>query len=191
PEGQMATAGNSDAQAKIKDLEEELRLKESQINNLKAELQSKDALIDDLSAQANAQPVQNYSGNVGNVTESEYEMTYQEGRNAFENRNYEAAIQYFEALLATSTTNSLSDNAQYWIGECHFALKQYDAAIIDFEKVMTFPNSNKNVDAQFKLGLCYLRKGSTAKAVEEFERLNADYPGNRFQQRVNQILAQL
>jgi tol-pal system protein YbgF len=118
-------------------------------------------------------------------------MRYQEGRNAFEGKNYEAAIQYFESLLSMSTTHSLADNAQYWIGESHYALRQYDAAIIDFEKVLTFPKSNKNVDSQFKLGMCYMKKGNSAKAAEEFERLNADYPGNRFESRVNQILSGL
>lgn len=191
PEEQFTSAEKAKYERKIAQLEEELRGKNREINNLKSDLQSKDALIDDLSSRTAAAPVRNYTATTSSVGNSDYEIRYQEGRNSFESKNYEAAIQYFESLLAMSTTHSLADNAQYWIGESHFALKQYDAAIIDFEKVLTFPKSNKNVDSQFKLGFCYLRKGNTAKAAEEFERLNADYPGNRFQQRVNQILSQM
>ena len=191
PEEQVTPAEKQALENQISQLEAQLQQKNLEISNLKSDLQSKDALIDDLSSRSTSStPTQSYAS-TSSMGTSDYEVRYQEGRNAFEGKNYEAAIQYFESLLSMSTTNSLSDNAQYWIGESHYALRQYDAAIIDFEKVLTFPKSNKNVDAQFKLGMCYLKKGNSAKAAEEFERLNADYPGNRFQQRVNQILSGL
>ena len=191
PEEQFTSAEKTEYERRISQLESELQAKNSEISNLKSDIQSKDALIDNLSTQSTTAPARNYSAVTSPSGNSDYEIRYNQGREAFEGRNYEAAIQYFESLLSMSTTHSLADNAQFWIGESHFALKQYDAAIIDFEKVLTFPKSNKNVDSQFKLGMCYMRKGNTAKAAEEFERLNADYPGNRFQQRVNQILAEL
>jgi len=72
------------------------------------------------------------------------------------------------------------DNAQYWIGECHYAMRQYEKAIMDFEKVFTFPKSNKLDDAQFKLGLCYIRKGENQKAREEFQRLLDVYPKSEY-----------
>ena len=192
PEEQLSSAQKQALEKQISQLEEQLRQKNIEISNLKSDLQSKDALIDDLSSRTtSSSSTQSYASTSTSIGKSDYEMRYQEGRNSFESKNYEAAIQYFESLLAMSTTHSLADNAQYWIGESHYALKQYDAAIIDFEKELTFPKSNKNVDAQFKLGMCYLKKGNSAKAAEEFERLNADYPGNRFEQRVNQILSGL
>lgn len=191
PEEQFTSAEKAEYERRISQLESELEEKDRVISNLRSDIQSKDALIDNLSSQSTTTPVRNYNATAAPSGNSDYEIRYQQGREAFEGRNYEAAIQYFESLLSMSTTHSLSDNAQFWIGESHFALRQYDAAIIDFEKVLTFPKSNKNVDSQFKLGMCYMRKGNNAKASEEFERLNADYPGNRFQQRVNQILAEL
>ena len=191
PAEQVSSAEKQAFENQITQLEEQLRQKNIEISNLKSDLQSKDALIDDLSSQTSSTPTRSYASTTTSMGTSDYEMRYQEGRNAFEGKNYEASIQYFESLLSTSTTHSLADNAQYWIGECHYALKQYDAAIIDFEKVLTFPKSNKNVDSQFKLGMCYLKKGNSSKAAEEFERLNADYPGNRFQQRVSKILSEL
>ncbi|MBN1408543.1 MAG: tetratricopeptide repeat protein [Calditrichaceae bacterium] len=192
PEEEVTPAEKQALENQITQLEDQLRQKNVEISNLKADLQSKDALIDDLSSRpTSSTSSQSYASTSTSMGTSDYEMRYQEGRNAFEGKNYEAAIQYFESLLSMSTTHSLADNAQYWIGESHYALKKYDAAIIDFEKVLTFPKSNKNVDAQFKLGMCYLKKGNSAKAAEEFQRLNADYPGNRFEQRVNQILSGL
>jgi len=191
PVGDMSNAEKENYERQISKLENDLRDRDREISNLKSDLASKETMIDQMSGEGISTPTRGFTETVSSIAPEEYEMRYQEARDAFEARNYEAAVQYFESLLAASTTHPLSDNAQYWIGESHFALKQYDAAIIDFEKVLTFPKSNKNVDAQFKLGLCYARKGNSTKAAEEFERLNADYPGNRFEDRVNSILSNL
>jgi tol-pal system protein YbgF len=187
-----AVAEQQKYETRIAKLEEELKSKNREINVLKSELSSKESQIDNLSRQSQmSAPVRGTSTIVSSIAPEEYEARYQQARNAFESRNYETAIQYFESLLAASTTHSLASNAQYWIGECYYALKQYDAAIIAFEKVLTFPRTNKNIDSQFKIGLCYARKGNKTKAAEEFERLNNNYPGHRFQSRVNDILSRL
>lgn len=187
-----AVAEQQKYETRIAKLEEELKSKNREINALKSELSAKEAQIDNLSRQSQMPaPVRGTSTVVSAISPEEYETRYQQARNAFESRNYETAIQYFESLLAASTNHPLASNAQYWIGECYYALKQYDAAIIAFEKVLTFPKTNKNVDAQFKIGLCYARKGNKEKAAEEFERLNNNYPGHRFQSRVNDILSRL
>ena len=68
---------------------------------------------------------------------------------------------------------------------------QYKKAIIDFEKVFTFPKSNKNPDAQFKLGVCYVRLGDSAKAREEFQRLIDVYPESSYVGRAQDHLAGL
>jgi tol-pal system protein YbgF len=121
----------------------------------------------------------------------DYQGNYDRGLEHFHSRDYRSAIEVFESLLATSANNSLSDNAQYWIGESHYALGQYDKAIIDFEKVFTFPKSNKDDDAQYKLGLCYMRKGDNVKAREEFQRLLDLYPKSEYISRVKEKLNSL
>lgn len=109
----------------------------------------------------------------------------------FNDRNYQNAIEAFESLLASQANHSLADNAQFWIGECHYALGQYKKALIDFEKVFTFPKSNKNDSAQFKLGLCYLRLGDKSKAREEFQRLVDVYPKSEYLKRAQSHLQEL
>ena len=132
-----------------------------------------------------------YSATAGDVPPGEYQMRYQEGLDLFHARNYIQAVDVFESLIASDANNSLSDNAQYWIGESHYALGQYKKAVIDFEKVFTFPKSNKNPDAQFKLGLCYIRLGDSAKAGEEFQRLIDVYPESDYAGRAQDHLAGL
>ncbi len=184
----IALPPSNDQNQKIKKLESQIREKDQVIANLQRELNLKDDQIQQLSAAKSSAPTYTASA-IGAVSPEEYENRYNEARAAFESRNYHEAIQLFESLLASSTNNSLADNAQYWIGESQYALKQYDAAILSFEKVFTFTNSNKKDDAQFKLGMCYLRKGDKQKAQEQFERLRSDYPKSEYISRIDKVMA--
>jgi tol-pal system protein YbgF len=169
-------------------LKQQLSQKDAQISDLKQQIKNQNIQISQLESQkTTTMPV--YSSTVGDVPPGEYQMRYQEGLDLFHARNYKQAIDIFESLISSDANNSLSDNAQYWIGESHYALGQYKNAIIDFEKVFTFPRSNKNPDAQFKLGLCYVRLGDTAKASEEFQRLIDVYPESNYVSRAREHLA--
>ena len=183
---------------------EQMQNAEKEIASLKSQIEKKDLLINDLKSQVRAQSEQIYqlesqkqsqpvrgAVTVGDVPPGEYQSRYQEGLDLFHGQQYRDAIQIFESLLASSANNSLSDNAQYWIGECHYALREYKKAIIDFEKVFTFPKSNKNDAAQFKLGLCYVRLGDGNKARDEFQRLLDVYPNSDYVARAREHLAEL
>ncbi len=183
---QQESQDASKYEKEISDLKKQVRQKDQTITNLESQVAVKETEIQDLESKTKSRTV---SAPAGTIAMEDYKDYYNGARASFEARNYQAAIGQFEALLASSSTHSLADNAQYWIGESHFALRQYDAAIIDFEKVLTFPNSNKKADAQFKLGFCYLLKKEKSKAVEEFERLKADYPKSKLNSRVERLLA--
>jgi tol-pal system protein YbgF len=175
----------------VDDLKKQVENKDKLITDLKAQVRAQSDQIYQLETQKQAQPARTVAVAVGDVSPEEYQSRYQEGMDLFHANQYRPAIQVFENLLASSTNNSLSDNAQYWIGESHYALREYKKAIIDFEKVFTFPKSNKNDAAQFKLGLCYVRLGDNAKAGEEFQRLIDVYPQSEFVKRAQEHLAGL
>jgi tol-pal system protein YbgF len=179
---------------------------DKEIKELKAQLEKKDALIADLKAQIRNQSEQIYqmetrkqaasgptyaTGPVSDVAPGEYQQRYDQALDLFHSSQYKAAREMFQSLLASDASNSLSDNAQYWIGECNYAMRQYKKAIMDFEKVFTFPQSNKNDAAQFKLGLCYEQLGDAAKAREEFQRLVDVYPKSEYVSRARQHLSSL
>ena len=113
-------------------------------------------------------------------SQSGYERDYQAAYDAFNQGSYDRALTRFTNLLQRSRDNSLSDNAQYWIGECYYAKKDYNKALIEFEKVFTFAKSNKKDDAQLKLGLCYLRMNDKESAHRELTRLLSKYPDSEF-----------
>jgi len=118
------------------------------------------------------QPVRR--GNAARPFNERYEMA----RSAYQARQYKKAIQEFEVLLGENMNHSLSDNCQYWIGESYWGLGKYQQAAAAFEKVFTFAKSNKDVDAQLKLGLCYLRLNDKSRAREEFQKLIDNYPSS-------------
>ncbi len=122
---------------------------------------------------------------------SSFAGRYQEARQDYLNRHYREAIQKFEALLDIDTQNSLSDNCQYWIGECYYGLGNYQQAIIAFEKVFSFPQSNKDDAAQLKLGLCYMRLNDKKRAKAELQKLIDNYPTSEFVSIAKRLIAKI
>lgn len=107
-----------------------------------------------------------------------FSSRYESARSAYQARQYKKAIQDFEVLLSENMNHSLSDNCQYWIGESYWGLGKYQQAAAAFEKVFTFAKSNKDVDAQLKLGLCYLRLNDKDRARKEFQKIIDNYPSS-------------
>ena len=128
----------------------------------------------------------NQTGNVplstsgGTIGGDDFYYQYQEARQAYKSKNYDEAIQQFETLLVNDTQHTLSDNCQYWVGESYYAKGNYQQAILSFEKVFTFPQSNKNDASQLKLGLSYMRLNEISKAKEELQKLIDEYPTSEY-----------
>jgi tol-pal system protein YbgF len=167
----------------------DLAAKEAEIKKLKNELKEKEAKIERLESQSS--PAVQAPVMADNINEQEYTDLYQQGLNLFNNHQYKEAITVFKRLIASNDNYSLSDNAQYWIGESNYMLGNYKAAILDFEKVFTYPKSNKNDYAQFKLGKCYLRLGDKQRAREEFQRFLDQYPKSPLRAKAQKELEKL
>ncbi len=184
---------------------------QNQVNDLQKEIQKKDMVIADLKAQlmtkdeelAQKPAVGSKTGfyresaksgaqvSSGQIPSGEYRSKYEEGISEFNDKQYNQALQTFEQLLASDLNNDLSDNAQYWVGECFFALGKYHEAVMAFEKVFTFRNSNKNDYAQFKIGQCYYLLKDYQRARQEFQQFLDNYPKSSLDQRAREYLAKM
>ena len=122
---------------------------------------------------------------------AQYTKVYTESLGALQNNNYDIAIKGFQKLVIEDHTHDLADNAQYWLAECYYSQKDYKRAIIEFEKVFTFVNTNKNDDAQYKIALSYQSIGNIVKARSEFQRLIEYFPGSEFYQQAKAALKSL
>jgi TolA-binding protein len=118
----------------------------------------------------------------------DYRNRYLRALALHQNGDNERAIELFRQLLDEDKTHELADNAQYWIGECFYTLKQYRQAIVEFEKVFSFQQTNKDDDAQFKLGLCYLALDDRTRANDELQRLIDYYPQSEFIKNAQQLM---
>ncbi|MBU0519825.1 tetratricopeptide repeat protein [bacterium] len=118
----------------------------------------------------------------------DYQTDYRRGYDLFNEGKYNDAGTVFNSLIQRNRDHDLADNAQFWLGECHYALKQYESALAEFEKVFIYPNSNKSDAAQFKIGLCWYNMGRYPEAKEQLIRLLSNYPGSEYVPRSRDLL---
>jgi len=186
-ESSTTPTSDADISAQVNNLEDEATKKETELSNLKAELAERDSRIQDLQTQLTKPQTSLGTG----AAPGSFQGKYEDALTTYRNRNYKLAIQKFDDLLALNVNNSLVDNCQYWKGECHYALGDYNQAILEFQKVFVYSNSNKLDSAQLKLGLCYLRLDNRERAKSEFEKLISSYPDSEYISRARTYLSRL
>lgn len=102
---------------------------------------------------------------------------YEEALRIVDRRDYRAAILRLKEFLKKYPNSEFSDNAQYWIGECHYALKEFDLAIIEFDAVRSkYPNGAKVPAALLKQGFAFAELGSKVEARLILQELISRYP---------------
>ena len=121
----------------------------------------------------------------------QYKETYMKSLGHFQNQNYKSAILGFEELVKSGATNDLADNSQYWLAECYYSRKDFKRSIAEFEKVFTYAGTDKDDDAQLKIGLSYQSIGNVDKAREEFQRFIDYFPGSEYYPKAKEALKQL
>jgi tol-pal system protein YbgF len=92
-------------------------------------------------------------------------------------RDYGAAETAFDAFLAKFPNDSLSGNAQYWLGETHFVRGQYKAAASAFLKgYQSYGSGPKAPDSLLKLAMSLDRLGQKDAACASFGELLTKFP---------------
>ena len=124
------------------------------------------------------------------ITDEEYTAKYIESLSHYQNAEWNLSLNGFNYLIQVDSNHDLADNCQYWIGEVYYALTDYTRSMKEFEKVFSFPGTNKSDDAQFKMGLCYLNIGQIEKAKKEFTNLLEFYPNSEYYKRAQDYLSQ-
>ena len=127
---------------------------------------------------------------IPNITDAEYQAKYIESLSNYQNGEWNLSLDGFKFLIQADSNHELADNCQYWIGEIYYSQKDFRRSINEFEKVFTFPGTNKSDDAQFKLGLCYVNIGQIDKAKQEFENLLEFYPNSEYYKKGQEYLRQ-
>lgn len=106
--------------------------------------------------------------------------------------NYSLAIDSFKLFLQQYPNTPLSDNALYWIGECHYSQEHYQEAIDAFnELLVSYPAGDKVPAAYLKKGMSLVQLGRKDEALATFKLLVAKYPTQEesrlAQQKINEL----
>jgi tol-pal system protein YbgF len=105
------------------------------------------------------------------------EALYKNAKQTYERKEFSAAREQFRAFLAVYPKGELSDNAQFWIGECYYSEKDYEKAIIAYDDVIKkFSKGDKVPSALLKQALCWLRLGDKTFAQSLLKKVIREYP---------------
>lgn len=92
---------------------------------------------------------------------------------------YELAVAGFQRFLKDFPETSLKVNAQYWLGESYYKVKDYGRALQVFESLVAeHPSSEKAPAALYKLGVLAAETGDFVKSRKTFKRLLEEFPGS-------------
>ncbi len=125
------------------------------------------------------------------VPKSSYKNRYDSALAEYRSRRFKSAIKKFKSLIDEDNYNSLSDNAQYWMGECFYHLAYYSKAVTEFEKVLKYSNSNKKDSAILMKGKALKHLGQKLDAIKEFKTLIAQYPRSSYTKRARELIMTL
>jgi tol-pal system protein YbgF len=94
--------------------------------------------------------------------------------------NFDLAIQGFRDYAQRYPGTDLTDNALYWIGECHYSKREFKPAIDAFTELLNgFRTSDKAAPALLKKGLAYLELGDKSQAVINLQYVLYEHPGTK------------
>jgi tol-pal system protein YbgF len=105
------------------------------------------------------------------------EALYNSAKQTYEKKQFAAAREQFKAFLTVYPKSELSDNAQFWIGECYYSEKDYEKAIIAYDDVIKkFPKGAKVPAALLKQAFCWLALGDKTFAKSLLKQVIRDHP---------------
>lgn len=105
---------------------------------------------------------------------------------------YDRAGKRFRDFVRVHPKSPLADNAQYWIGESAYVVRNFKQALEEFSKVVQgHPDSAKAPDALLKIGYCQYELAEWGKARETLNQVIARYPNTPPARSAEQRLAKM
>ncbi len=172
--GKILEEKNRTQEERTKALEEKIRAMEDRLKGMEAKVDSvasKQTEAEKAATMAKeaASEMKGPATGMGEVYKDAYE-TYQKG-------DIEGARRKFEAFLKQYPNTSLSNNAQFWIGETYYAKKDFEKAILEYEKVIAkYPEGDKVPAALLKQAFAFFELGDKTNGRNLLRRVIERYP---------------
>jgi len=105
---------------------------------------------------------------------------YMSGVFAYQQDNFQLAIQYFANLHLINTDKNVSDNVIYWMADSYQQLGDIDNAMIYLNMVIEKNNSEHIDDALIKKGLLHRKRGEIDQSLDIFNELVNNHPKSEY-----------
>jgi tol-pal system protein YbgF len=117
---------------------------------------------------------------------------YDESLKKYREGDLDGAQQGFSEFLVMHPNSELAGNAQYWLGECYVAKKEYERALDAFDRVKRdYPNNAKVPAALLMKGSVYLALKDHKRASTGLRQVMDGYPQSTEAEKAAEKLAQL
>lgn len=165
----LALQGNLEADAHI------IKQQQSEISRLRRDMEDRIAALED-KLEIYDQQISKAVAKVLPAAANEAE-SYQKALALVHQSDFMSAIASFRAYLKVNPKSELSDNAQYWIAECYYALKDYQKAIKEFQVVVDkYPKTDKVAGSILKQGYSFAELGMPDEAKTFLNIVIKSYP---------------
>jgi tol-pal system protein YbgF len=189
--GQTSREGDE----RVKNLETRLQKFEESFKAQEELLKTREDAIKQLREAMDAQQKSGASDATNEVRVAESEAIkrdYEAAWRLLEKKDYKPAIGRFKEFIKKYPKSTLAGNAQYWIGESHYALREFDLAIIEFDAVRRkYPQGEKVPAALLKQGFAFAELGEKLNARLILQEVTEKYPQSPEAVRAKQRLKSL
>jgi tol-pal system protein YbgF len=128
-------------------------------------------------------------GNDAAVGASE-QVAYDAALATFKAGDYKGAAGALDAFVKRYPESAYAANAQYWLGNAHYAMRDCKTAISAQQLVVkTYPDSPKAADAMLNIASCYVELKDKNNAKKTLDTLVARYPASSAAQIAKERLA--
>lgn len=177
--GQSSREGDQrikDLETRVAKLDETIKAQEALIKSRDDELKQLRESIAAQAAAAAAPPTEKVNEGAAAETDA-VKRDYEAAVRLMDRKDYRAAITRFKDFIKKYPKSRLANNAQYWIGECHYALREFDQAIVEFDAVRRkYPQGEKVPAALLKQGFAFAELGEKVNARLVLQELVEKYP---------------
>lgn len=114
---------------------------------------------------------------------------YQQGVEYYKDGNYKRSVEVFQRLKEEYPLSTLAIMAEIGVADSYFSSKEYPEAALAYREFINLHPTNENLPyVMYQLGMCHFNQITTVdrdqseafKALKEFERLTARFPGSKF-----------
>jgi len=190
--GRQIGQTNREGDQRIKHLESRLAKTEEDLKAQGEALKAREEAIKQL-LEAQEKTATSDGFTEGAVAESDaIRKDYEAAWRTLDKKDYRAAISRFKEFIKKYPKSALVGNAQYWIAESHYALREFDQAIIEFDAVRRkYPRAEKAPAALLKQGFAFAELGEKVNARLILQEVVEKYPQSAEAVRAKQRLKAL